>query len=94
MNKFVVLNNNVILIGGVLDKEDSINIQKPYMVVPEGNQVILIPYLRDILGQNVQEIDILNSNVLTTIPAENNTILQTYLKEISGIETGGDILLG
>jgi hypothetical protein len=50
--------------------------------------------LRDILGQDVREIDILRTNVLTTVPADNNTILQTYLKEISGIDTGGEIILG
>ena len=94
MNSFIVLNNNVILIGRISEGKNSVKIQKPYMVVPEGNQVILIPYLRDILGQDVQEIDIQKSNILTTIQAENNTILQTYLKEISGIETGGEILLG
>ena len=96
-NSFIILDNNVILLGQMPDTEISgktLKILNPYLVIPDNKQVLIIPYMKDILGQEVKEIDINSAHILTILSAENNSILQTYLKEISGIVTNDEIILG
>jgi hypothetical protein len=96
MNKFfLTLSNNAVIIGGfVSEDESSITLEKPYMVVNNGSEMLLLPYLTDIINQKSDSMIFMKSNILNVIEAENTKLVQTYIKEISGIETGGEILLG
>jgi hypothetical protein len=92
---YLTLSNNVVVIGGFKDESpESITLDNPYMVVNDGNQVLLLPYLTDIINQKSNEMVFLKSNIVNVIQAENTNLVQTYIKEITGIEGGGEILLG
>ena len=92
---FVTLSNNVVVLGGFKDENpESITLEDPYMVVNDGSQVLLLPYLTDIINQKSKEMVFLKSNIINVIQAENTKLVQTYIKETTGIETGGEILLG
>ena len=93
-NKYIILNNNAVLISSVKDEGDSYLLKKPYLVIPDGGNIILIPWLKDLLGFEVNETSIDKSNVLTVIDCENNSVLQTYIKQISNIVTNDEIILG
>jgi hypothetical protein len=96
VNKFfLTLSNNVVIIGGFISEdESSITLEDPYMVVNNGAETLLLPYLTDIINQKSDKMIFLKSNIINVIEAQNTKLVQTYVKEISGIETGGEILLG
>jgi hypothetical protein len=56
--------------------------------------MLLIPYLQDIINQPVNDIVFLKSNVINVIKAEKSELVDTYIKSITGIETGGELILG
>jgi hypothetical protein len=92
--KYLTLSNNVILIGK-LEKEESdfYILKKPYMIVTNGESVMLIPYMADLISQNVDTCKITKNQVISIIEANNTEILQTYIKEITGIETPDNQLI-
>jgi len=92
--KYFTLSNNVILVGKLEKEEDEFYIvKKPYMIVSNGESVMLIPYLEDLLGQEIDFCQLTKNQIISIIPAENNDLLQTYIKEITGIETPGEHLI-
>jgi len=92
---FITLSNNVVVLGGFKsENSESITLENPYMVVNDGSQVLLLPYLTDIINQKSKEMIFLKSCIINVIEAENTSLVQTYIKETTGIETGGEILLG
>ncbi len=96
MNKITVLTNNVILIGDTTDIDGGIKISKPFsMQGGNGQDHMLTPFLEAHIGQKVDEIELQNVHILTSVEAENNDLLQGYLQKISGIEMPKqEILLG
>jgi hypothetical protein len=93
---FLTLSNNVVVLGGFKDETpESITLTDPYMVVNDGSQVLLLPYLTDIINQKSPEMVFLKSNIINAIQADSNTsLVRKYSEEITGIKTGGEILLG
>jgi hypothetical protein len=92
---FLTLSNNVVVIGGfVAEDETSITLESPYMIVNNGSEVLLLPYLTDIINQKSEKMIFLKSNIINVIEAENTSIVKTYIKEISGIEMPTEIILG
>ena len=95
VTRFFILSNNIVIIAKSIGFEDGYELQDPYMVYHNQGQVMLTPYLQDVIGQKAETIEIKNKDILTITPAETkNDILQSYLKQISGIETGGELILG
>ena len=92
--KYFTLSNNVILIGKV-EKEDSESyvVKKPFMIVSNGESVMLIPYMNDLLGQEIDLCTLNKNQIISIINADNNELLQTYIKEITGIEIPGEQLI-
>ncbi len=87
MNKIVVLTNNVILIGNVHENNIGMIIDKPHSIQRTADGFQLIPFLENFTGQEWKEVTIQNKDILTSTEAENNEVLQAYLKKISGIIT-------
>ena len=94
VSRFFVLQNQIILAKSIIH-EDVYELQDPYLVFQQQGQVAITPYLQDIIGQEVKHLEISKDKVLAVLPAETkNEILQTYLKQISGIDTGPELILG
>jgi len=85
MNKITVMTNNVILIGNTVDTQDGVLISKPYSIRNTGQAFELTPFLEAHIGQNVNEIEIKKEQIITSLEAEKNDILDAYLEKISGI---------
>jgi hypothetical protein len=91
---FLTLSNNAVVIGGIVEeKSDYIKLSKPYLLINDGSQILLIPYLVDIINQNVNEIVFLKSNIINIIEVQKTKILDTYLKEITGIQENSEIII-
>jgi hypothetical protein len=92
---FLTLSNNVVVIGGILEETaEYLKLSNPYMLVNDGSQVLLIPYLVDIINQKVTEMVFLKTNIINIVQAENNSkIVQTYIKETTGIESDSEIII-
>jgi len=84
--KYVLLNNNAILIGSVELDGDSCIIQDPYLIQNNGTEVLLIPFLEATLKQKMKTFKTHERNILSIIDAEKNDILDTYLSSITNIE--------
>ena len=92
--KYFTLSNNVILIGKVEEEtEDSFIVKKPFMIVNNGESVMLIPYMNDLIGQEVDICELNKNQIISIIETKNNDLLQTYIKEITGIEVPGEELI-
>jgi hypothetical protein len=92
---FLTLSNNVVVIGGILEETpEYLKLSNPYMLVNDGSQVLLIPYLVDIINQKVKEMVFLKTNIINIVQAENSSkIVQTYIKETTGIESDSEIII-
>lgn len=86
MNKITVLTNNVILIGDTKETPTGVTIDKPYSIQQRGEEYILTPFLEAHIGQRFPQAEIKTEHILTSVEAENNELLQGYIKQISGIE--------
>jgi len=84
--EYIILTNNVILIGKTSFEENFTTIENPYLVQNNGTEVLLLPFLEAALKQKVPTFKTHNRNILSTIPVEKNDILDTYLSSITNIE--------
>ena len=93
---FLTLSNNVIILGTLVSENDStFTLGKPYMVVNDGSQVLLIPYLTDIINQETDEMVFLKSNVINVVKADTNTsLVRKYVETTTGIKAGEELILG
>ena len=93
---FLTLSNNVVVLGTLVSEdENSLKIKSPYMVVNNGTEMLLLPYLQDILNQNIDELVFLKSNVINVVKADTNTsLVRKYVETTTGIKTGEELILG
>lgn len=85
-NMITVLTNNIILIGNTEETQGGILVDKPHSIQNTGTEYLLTPFLEKHIGQSLSQTFIKNEHILTSVVAENNELLQAYLKKISGIQ--------
>ena len=93
---FLTLSNNAVVLGGfVSENSESVTLSKPYLVINDGGQILLLPYLVDVLNQEIENTIFLKSNIINVIEADSNTsLVRKYTETITGIKTGEEIILG
>ncbi len=80
---------NQYIIGKTSQSGNIVNINKPYMVIPDPNGIQMFPYDEAIIGIPLEYINVYNENTLYTTPV-GQELKNTYLQSISGIETEPD----
>ena len=83
--KFVRTLHNQLIIGKVLELNDTIDVVSPYSVQPTPQGLDLQPLDKDILGKEIKEITLYKSNLIY-IADPGQELKNTYLSAISGIE--------
>lgn len=87
MNRITITTNNIIIIGDTEVFEDGgVVISKPYSIQNNGQEYILQPLFEAHIGQPVPKLSLKAIHVLDSFEAQNNDLLQGYLKRVSGIE--------
>ena len=94
-----VLSNSVIIGKFLGESEDFLRISKPYLLLSDGQQLVIIPYLAEILNQELEVLE-LSKNQLVSKPIEidkSSSVYTEYVKAATGIEVAGspkELILG
>jgi len=83
--KVTKLINNQYIIGKTCESAGFLNIEDPYQLVPDIQNISMLPYDEWILGKKIQTISISIDNIIySEEPSE--ALKNTYLESLTGLE--------